>query len=545
MTSGKRDVAASKLEPFDIAAVVLVAALAIVALATVRQYAISNDEPIQHRYGELIIAYYASGFRDQALFQLENLYLYGGLFDIVAVLLGHLLPFDPWIIRHVLCAATGIGGLLATWGTARLIAGPRAGALAVALLAVCGVWYGGMFNHTKDIPFASAMMGATYFLLRAVRDLPRPRAGDMIGFGALTGAALGVRALGLLLVGYAGLAVLTKVACLDGSWRERLGFVARSALAFVPALALAYLIMIVCWPWSAQSLLNPIRAIVDFANLDIGGVATMLAGRVYDMQSVPRWYVSTYLLIKLPLAVDVGIVLAAAAAARGWHLTGPPVRRFEIAALAFIAAFPVLCHAAAHGPAFSGLRHFLFVVPPMAALAGIGFDGALARLVHRRALKRAASLALALFLLWPAVTLIRLHPYEYVYFNELVGGIAGAVRRYDTDYWVNIMPEAVRALETYLASAEASGHLIARPSYTVGVCGDATSFRHEQAPSLRLHMTEDWDKADFFISPTHMDCDRRGTGEVIVRIERLGALIGVVKAGPTITRPDLQSAERH
>ena len=32
-----------------------------------------------------------------------------------------------------------------------------------------------MFNHTKDIPFAAAMMGATFFLLRAARDLPRPR----------------------------------------------------------------------------------------------------------------------------------------------------------------------------------------------------------------------------------------------------------------------------------------------------------------------------------------------------------------------------------
>jgi len=26
-----------------------------------------------------------------------------------------------------------------------------------------------MFNHTKDIPFAAAMMGATYFLLRGAR----------------------------------------------------------------------------------------------------------------------------------------------------------------------------------------------------------------------------------------------------------------------------------------------------------------------------------------------------------------------------------------
>ena len=127
----------------------------------------SNDEGLQHHYGELIIAYYTSGFADQSVFEFANLYLYGGLFDVIAVLLAHVLPFDLYDIRHVLCAITGIGGVTATWATARMIAGPRAGLLAGLSLALCGVWYGGMFNHTKDVPFASAMMGATFFLLRA------------------------------------------------------------------------------------------------------------------------------------------------------------------------------------------------------------------------------------------------------------------------------------------------------------------------------------------------------------------------------------------
>src|SRR6266404_4710390 len=47
----------------DIATVVLIAALVVIALCTFKDYAISNDEAVQHRYGELIIAYYSSGFR--------------------------------------------------------------------------------------------------------------------------------------------------------------------------------------------------------------------------------------------------------------------------------------------------------------------------------------------------------------------------------------------------------------------------------------------------------------------------------------------------
>jgi len=66
---------------YDLASLILLAALVGLVVATFRDYAITNDEWIQHRYGELIVAYYRSGFTDRAVFALDNLYLYGGLFD--------------------------------------------------------------------------------------------------------------------------------------------------------------------------------------------------------------------------------------------------------------------------------------------------------------------------------------------------------------------------------------------------------------------------------------------------------------------------------
>jgi hypothetical protein len=330
-----------------------------------------------------------------------------------------------------------------------------------------------------------------------------------------------------------------QAACLDaGGWRERIIVVLRSGVALIPAFVIAYVIMIATWPWSALAPLNPIRAIFDFAALDIGGVGTMLAGHAYDMQTVPRWYVTAYLLIKLPVVLLAGAALALLLFAwpRLWRLSGSPARRAEIAFIAFTAAFPVLIHAIGRGPAFTGLRHFLFVVPPLAVLGAIGFDASLRALERwRHSVAAVAYAALAALFLVPAVTLVRLHPYEYLYFNRLVGGIAGADRNYDMDYWVNIMPEAVAALEAFVARNKDAP---AR-TYTVGVCGDKTSFAHEQSPESPLRPTDDWDNADFFISPTQMDCDLRNAGKIIVRIERLGALIGVVKQGPGGPPPPL------
>ena len=73
---------AARFDSHDIATVVLLAALVAVALFTYTDYAISNDEGVQYHYGELIIAYYTSGLKDQSVFGFQNLYLYGGLFDI-------------------------------------------------------------------------------------------------------------------------------------------------------------------------------------------------------------------------------------------------------------------------------------------------------------------------------------------------------------------------------------------------------------------------------------------------------------------------------
>ena len=272
---------------YDLASWIALLSLIVIALATFDDYAISNDEGVQHHYGELIIAYYKSGFTVQSLFKLDNLYLYGGLFDVSLILLGHILPFDQYELRHLVCALIGIGGIGVTAATARLIAGPRAGFFTVVALALCGSWYGTMFNDTKGIPQATFMAAAIFFLFRATRDLPKPRLRDVIGFGVTTGAALGIKSLSLLLVGYFEIAILMSVPRpLIGHFRERAGFMLTSTLHFQPAMVIAYVIMIGAWPWSALSPLNPIRRLLSFGHYHI---RTVLFGKFYEMADVPRY----------------------------------------------------------------------------------------------------------------------------------------------------------------------------------------------------------------------------------------------------------------
>ena len=527
---------------FDLAAGVLFGVLIILVLATFRDYAISNDEEVQQRYGELIVAYYASSFADQGLFHFRNLYLYGGLFDIVAVALEKILPLDIYAVRHVLSALTGVGGIVAVWATARAIAGSRAGLLAAAALTLCGIWYGAMFNHTKDIPFASAMMGATYFLLLIARELPRPRWRLVLAFGVLCGCALGIRVLGLFLFGYAGLVVIACAAISHrGTWREMFVFVRRSALALAPSFLIAYAIMVAAWPWAGLAPLNPLRAMFDFDDFNYP-IRTLLQGRIYMMADVPRWYEPTYVAIKLTLPLLVGACLALILAMRPQRGAEEPDKlwRRQVTLVALAALFPLIGDVVVRGPAFSGMRHVLFTVPPIAVLAGLGLDSALRRLEPVGRLATAVALVVLLGGFgWDATSLYRLHPDEYLFFNPLVGGLAGASRRYDTDYWVNIMPEAVGDLERYLDQTDqARGKPHRR--YLVVVCGERLSF--EKVADSRLIWTTDQKSADFFIAPTQTNCDRALDGRVVATVERLGVPIGVVKELHPKVQPSLANS---
>jgi hypothetical protein len=166
---------------FDLATALLIVAVTSIALFTFHDYAVSNDEGLQHHYGQLILEYYRSGRTDTTVFGFRDLYLYGGLFDILGVRLSEVFSgFDLYDIRHILCALIGISGIAATAATARTISGSRAGFIAAVALAVCGCWYGEMFNHTKDVPLAAGMIGATYMLIRIMRRLPRPHFGDAL-----------------------------------------------------------------------------------------------------------------------------------------------------------------------------------------------------------------------------------------------------------------------------------------------------------------------------------------------------------------------------
>jgi len=89
---------------------------------------------------------------------------------------------------------------------------------------------------------------------------------------------------------------------------------------------------------------------------------------------------------------------------------------------------------------YDNLRHLLFVLPVLFLLSGFSTELIMQHLRHPWV--RLGFLVLALA---PGVFgLVRMHPYQYAYFNAFVGGVSGAYGRYNPEHWCTSHREAMR-----------------------------------------------------------------------------------------------------
>jgi hypothetical protein len=92
------------------------------------------------------------------------------------------------------------------------------------------------------------------------------------------------------------------------------------------------------------------------------------------------------------------------------------------------------------------------------------------------------------------------------------------------------MPEALDQLEVYLRRTEPVD--VGRPPrvYSVAVCGERLEFEKTVTlPQLHFDFKPRWNQSEFFIAPTHMNCDGDLDGKVIGTVKRLGVTIAYVK----------------
>jgi hypothetical protein len=293
-------------------------------------------------------------------------------------------------------------------------------------------------------------------LVRLIDEHPRPSIGTLAILGVGFGLSIGSR----ILAGFGAVEAALALALLfvlearsEGFGIARSRF-ARLSLMLIPTAILAYAVMGIIWPWGVASPLNPIVAIETFSHFFEKPWQELFEGRLLTPPEMPWDYVPVLMALKLPeillLLGCTGVFGCLVAACRA-GLT--PRRRAIYFSIAVTAALPVLVTLVTRPAMYNGIRHFVFVMPPVAIAGGLvgAWIAARAARFGRVALGLLA-VCFAAGIALPAIEMTRLHPYEYVFYNHLIGGVRGAQTRFMLDYWGLAFKQAGNQLRQTLAA---------------------------------------------------------------------------------------------
>ena len=360
-------------------------------------------------------------------------HLYGGLFDVIAVGLQRLLPLDPYDVRHLLNASFGWLGIVACGLLIARVAGWRAATLGMVLLAAVPPYIAHAMNNPKDLPFAALATGVLAVIATLPRQFPYLPVKHAVALGAAIGLCLAVRPGGLLFVGYAGLWILSAVVANRDTDLRRL---ARTAAVFGGMVGVALLVPMPVWPYLwERPIIGVFEAAEGVAHYEWTGTV-LFQGQDVPANALPWTYAPVWLIWTTPPVVLAGALLSVVDFARANR------RRAAIAGLWFAVAFPVAYVIARHSTLYDGIRHLMFVIPALVALAAIGWERALSASPPR--IRMAVTLVLAVGLAEPVMFQVRNHPNQGVYFQPLVGGPAAVATRFELDYWGNCLFQAMR-----------------------------------------------------------------------------------------------------
>ena len=431
----------AKTLPFSLCLGLLL--LMLVTISTqMTTYGLTTDQSTQSHYGQAVFGWYRTLGRDQSFlhFPADEYEPEHGPFFVTLVATVQHVMHSQWSVEAALIALSSMLGVIALG-----LCGFELGGWWFALLAALSLWlyprfFGAMFNNPKDIPFTTANTLVLWSTLRLIKQWKQGRAYllNSLLIALFLAVAVAIRANATIWYGIFGV-VLT---CWwlfhwQGVVREQqvVPTLKRQTSAACIIGIGSSLGILAFWPYI---LLNPLnnffRALHVLANYPWNG-SVLFEGKVQLAVDLPRSYAPIWLVIGSPPALILCALLGLA-----WFCSWS-VRKRVLDTQMLVVTLALLCPlgmiVAMHSELYNGLRQFLFLVPALILLAVYGFLNLLRFLLQHRQRTLAGALVLLAIgnTLWLAKDMAELHPYEYVYFSPLIGGVAGANGQYEMDYW--------------------------------------------------------------------------------------------------------------
>lgn len=191
-------------------------------------------------------------------------------------------------------------------------------------------------------------------------------------------------------------------------------------------LVIALVAYIVGWPWLWTHTWERLGIYFQI-QIDHSNIPVFILGKIY--QHAPWWYVPLMFATTTPLFIIISFTFGVIEVFRSKKIFGW--------VMLINALYPMIFFSLPWIYRYDWIRLFLASYPFICMLAGVGIMWFVRRFSQSR--RRFATFCIiGIWLVTVYVSVIKIHPWESSYYNELVGGIRGASRLgFETEYWGN------------------------------------------------------------------------------------------------------------
>ena len=444
----------------------LSAFLLFIMLLTSRDAGITCDEVLHYNHSVDVYNFFSTHGENQSALNTPDTHLkyYGQSYDnLVAFIIKWFNIDDVYTFRHVMSSIAGwlvifLTALFAVW-----IAGFGPGIIVIILFAVSPTFIGHSQNNLKDIPFALAYISCTFFTLKFLVSGRKISIANIIMLTASIAFSISIRAGGLLLICYLFFFFFIYylfVYITD----KKIDFIEiRNKFYWIIVITIvSWLSGIILWPYALQS---PIKHVIESYRVMAHFPDTfrqIFEGRVEWSDYMPWYYLLKSMAITIPVIVLSGVVMFCLFL-KSIFIKGKVI---IYGIIIFTVFFPLIFVIYEKSNLYSSWRQFLFVYPGIVLLASIGFFR-LFEFLKSRYIIWAAITLFALLSIHPAKFMLLNHPYYYLYYNQMVGGLKGAYANFETDYYYVSQTEASSWLIDYLKEEKIAGPLKIKATFSV------------------------------------------------------------------------------
>ncbi|WP_010182806.1 tetratricopeptide repeat protein [Aquimarina agarilytica] len=418
---------------------------------------------------------------------------FGGFFDLVANFCHQFFPsIGIYEFRNIINSLFGFLLFLFCGLLAKELGNWRSGVFSFVLVVLTPVLLGHSMSNPKDIPFAAFYVFSIYHIVKLFKEFPRVSVKRGLFLIINISLLINVRLVGLVVFAHLFLALFAWLIIENYKNGTRQINVKNGVFLLLKIIGisfLSYLATAIFWPYIQTKpfvgLIELFIRVKDFKGFEN---IQLFEGKWITSFSMPWYYmIKVLLFITMPIAILLSYVLIPF-----YYLEKDKTQKILFSILLFTSLFPLFLIVIGKPNSYDNARQFLFVVPPIIVAGALAWDNFLASISAKLLYKRVFVVVFVMLLLEPFLYITKNKQLIPLYFSPMIGGVEGAFKKYEIDYWGFSVKPAVDWLKKNVGSIE-------KPAKVRLFYGDQLklSYYVDKSPNLThvvaAYQSEDWD----------------------------------------------------